>query len=676
MSDISIPGDSNQFRSRQTIQDLMEAERIPLQRMEETISTYNEQRSVWREVNRILTDLRESARGLFSFENPFNNRVAESSAESILTATATREANEEERQLTVVQTAGADRFLSQNLPLDFEVPSGNYAFQVGEEEYSFRFRGGRLRTFAETLNERLGDNLQASIVRNTSSSQVILIESLATGEENSLLFQETALEFGREAGIIEQSNTVDQDIQINENNIRPWTQPLDESSYSISNSTLTLETQSELKIPLSSPAPLNRNLVLEFEARVNTIPEDEYSAPSPPPGPDTPDAGSVTFEGITIQNASSEIQMPEWDPPEPPERVDDLSMVFLQSGSQTRGIDQLQDSGTFQTVQVELQDIFQGGTLNSINLRNRNTYRTLDIRNIRIYDPETRGDQRPVNALSTAQDAIVEMNGIEIVRDSNEIDDIIPGVTLNLRRASEEPVDLSIEPDRETIKDSIITFVGYYNQAMTKINILTRDDEAIVNEIDYMSNEEMESAMEQLGLMQGDITLNQLRSQLQRITMNSYPTRAGQEVTMLAQIGISTNASGGNTGGDINASRLRGYLEISEDQLDEALQSNLFAIKDLFGYDTDGDVLIDNGIAHQLDAHLQPYVQSGGIIATRIQGLESRTERENDDIEDYNRHLDRYEQRLRREFGRMEGTIQELEESSSGLENLNRNNNQ
>jgi flagellar capping protein FliD len=40
------------------------------------------------------------------------------------------------------------------------------------------------------------------------------------------------------------------------------------------------------------------------------------------------------------------------------------------------------------------------------------------------------------------------------VRDSNSIDDLIPGVTLSLQEASEKKIRLKVEPDRDAAKEA------------------------------------------------------------------------------------------------------------------------------------------------------------------------------------------------------------------------------
>jgi flagellar hook-associated protein 2 len=229
-----------------------------------------------------------------------------------------------------------------------------------------------------------------------------------------------------------------------------------------------------------------------------------------------------------------------------------------------------------------------------MELVNNNTHRDVSIKNIRIYDPEAKnGGLKPLNPVSTAADAIITMDGIEVKRPNNKIDDLIPGVTVTPRNVSDRPVDLGVEPDREAIKDSIISLVGNYNRLMAEVNVLTRNDDRIIQELSYLSPEEQEEYRKRLGIFSGDSTLSQFKNTLQRAAASPYPT--SDAPMLLSQIGIGADVrrSGASTGYD--ASRLRGYLEIDEKVLDTALESRIPQIRQLFGFDSDGDLLVDNG---------------------------------------------------------------------------------
>ena len=75
MAGLNIPGVSDPYGTNQTVEKLMQIERIPLTREQETLDGYKAQKDAWRDVNRLLSSLRDSTKTLYSFENPFNNFV-------------------------------------------------------------------------------------------------------------------------------------------------------------------------------------------------------------------------------------------------------------------------------------------------------------------------------------------------------------------------------------------------------------------------------------------------------------------------------------------------------------------------------------------------------------------------------------------------------------------------
>ncbi len=652
----SIPGVSSKYDSEETIEKLVEVESIPLARMEREKQTYKNQKRAWLSLNQRMTAVRETAGNLYGFQNPFNNRIAGSSDESILTATADRTAVEDEVSIQVKRVAGADRFISKSLPKDYKAPAGTYRFRVGEEEIRVNFRGGTLKELADVINSKAGDLLEASVVSDSKSTQVFLIESKKTGARNQLSFFDQAATFGDEAGIIERSLEASRSIQLKR----------------YPEETLTLNPVSEAKIPLSPPHTMKANMVLSLEVRVQRLPEEAYQEPTPPPGPAIPSVGGIDFEGIAVESARSRTVLPPWEPPEPLERVDDPKILFVQEGDSVTALPPLQDSEQFVSLQFEASQL--PPRIDSLIVRNRNTHRIVQIRNIRIYDKTARGDYRAVNPLSSAEDAVIVMNGIEITRESNEIDDLLPGVNITLHGSGDQPVTLSVARDLESIKEGLFNFIGYYNQLLMHVDILTRQDEGVLEAAVFLDDDEKEQAEEDLGLFRGNTTLMQLKSRLQRIMMDPHPTDGGQALSLLAQIGISTSGGQFQTSGVVDRTRLRGYLQIDEDKLEESVNRMGDWVKQLFGYDSDNDLAIDSGAAYQLDNYLKAYVGIGGIVSNRMAALDNSIARKDREIERYNEHLEDYEAALRNKFGAMEGALNNLEKSSQAIENLNRRN--
>jgi flagellar hook-associated protein 2 len=670
-SQISVPGISSsdgRIDTERVIGELMEVERLPLNRMEDSVERYETERRVWQDLGTSLEELRESARFLFGFQTPFNDRIASSSDESVLTATAVRSAEEQTAEIEVLSVATADRFHSEPLPLDYRVPAGRYVFRVGEERIAFTFSGGRLAAFAEEINDRGAGILRARVVRSTRDREVLSLESQITGTENSLVFEDASLDFALSAGIVETVSDSRRELSASPDLLQPWTRPVSAERVSIQDDIIVVEPGGEVALPVAPALSISPTIVLEGEIRL-TDAEESWSPSPPPPGPDVSPGEGVTLEDVTIQNAPSRAPLAEVEPEGPPPVVRDDQLLFAQEGSNVVPLPEISESEEFVPLRLSLSDYVD--SIRSLNIRNRNTYRTLELRNLEIYDTAARGDTRPVNAMDTAADAELLIDGVRVTRDSNTIEDAIPGVTLTLNNPGRLPVTLSVEPDREGAKEAVIGFVGQYNQIVRDINILTRNNESLINEVGYFTDEEREVARERLGMFQGESTLNQLRQSLQSIMMNPYETTAGRQLSLLAQAGISTNAAGANTGG-YTASRLRGYLEISEQDLDQALASNFRAMKELFGWDTDGDQVVDSGAAFEIERYVAPYVQIGGIVASRTQGIDSRIARTENDMDRMNDRLDRREQQLRTEFGQMQSAIDSMDESTRALDNLNR----
>jgi flagellar hook-associated protein 2 len=359
-----------------------------------------------------------------------------------------------------------------------------------------------------------------------------------------------------------------------------------------------------------------------------------------------------------------------------------LSLTF--SDGSSAKLPPITDSGAFVSRQYLLSDIAQGRTITSLNIENSNTHRNVSIGNVQIFDPtSTSGGLRPINAVSTARDAIVTMEGIEITRPTNNIDDLIPGVTLNVRGVSDRPVELNVRADVEGVKEAIISFVGNYNRLMAEINVLTAAAtrgmngerssyaDSIVDELTYLTADEATAMKSRLGAFSGDTTLNNLKNNLMRTVSAPYPTTLERELNMLAQIGSSTNA-GGNTG--YSPSRLRGYLEINERTLDAALETKIPAIRQLFANDTTGDLIADTGVAVNVDTLARPFTETGGIISLKTGTIDSRISQDERRVSTMERQLASKEAELRLQYARMEAAYAQMEQLSTSLDNFNQQN--
>jgi len=675
MSDLSIPGVGNsRYGTDKMIEGLMKLERAPRDKAAERVKALDEQKASWLGVNQRAASLRESARSLFSFRNPFNERIAKSANEDVLSATATREALEQTRMVSVERAAAADRFLSNELPKDYKVPAGTYSLSVGEKNLELRYGGGSLQDFAEALSRKGANLLRAQVVTVKPDTKSLVIESLKTGAANRLSFAGDAEKLALETGLVERAVSSRRDFDLGKP--LPWERPLDRSLVSSAAGGLSMAaggamgTAAEAKLALPSPLK-SAGMVLELRYRL--VPLAQAAEASPPAGPSIGPSGQASYEGITIQGAPSATGLPEWSPPPRPPRIEDRSMASLIGpDGGAIALPELQDGEGEQLLRIELAGYLP--ELAGLGFRVRDTTRRLELLGARVFDPAEAGGFRPLRPVSTAQDAAFSVDGIKATRPSNEVSDMVPGVTLNLKGPSEKPVKLTIEPDREAAQEAIIKLVGGYNRLMADINILTRTDESLIGELDYLSDEEVKTAKQRLGILQGDSTLNLLRSALQRTMAEPYETKDGNAMALAAQLGIATNARAPGAAGGYDKAKMRGYLEIDEDSLKKALVDHFEAAKQLFGNDTDGDLIVNSGLAYALDAALRPYVETGGILSLKTGTIDAQRAREKTSIETMDRQLAAKEAELRRKYGAMEGALQRMEGTAGSIDNFNKQN--
>ena len=648
MADISIPGvTTSKYKTDELIAGLMKVERVPRDRADSDLKSYKKQQDAWRQINQQVTTLRDAVKSLYSYDNPFGEKIAASTNERAITASVTKEALDQSFKVSVSQVATSDSFLSNPIDKNATVAKGNYTFAVGEQKVSFTWKGGSYTDFISALNRRANGLIRGSLVQTTSDTRALLIESLKTGANERLSFSDEALSFALNTGLIKKN---------------------DNTAISLSKDSVSVASLSNDIIDFSATARAKDGYVLEYTVTV-TDQDATDETKSPQNGPDMGKPGTVTYGGITINNAASETALSEAESQAAEGPITDSNVLSLRSTKGTAiPLPAISDTAGTVTETVSLSEY---GDVNAILVHNKNTNRHIQIDNIKIYDPKAAGDYIPVNPVSVAQDTIMKYEGIPITRHTNSIDDLLPGVTLDLHEPTDKIETIKIEPDTKTAKESIISFVADYNRVMAQINILTQTKPEIITEIQYFSEEEKKDAEEKLGMMQGDSTLNTLKNSMQQITSNRYQTDENNSMTILAQMGISTKAT---AGGGIDTSRLRGYLEIDEKKLDDALANHIEDAKNLFGYDSDEDMIIDTGVAKALDAKLTPYVQTGGIFNTRISGLGDKIDTTEKKIATLDTQLEDKEADLKSKYGQMEGTLNKLQSQSDSISNFTKKN--
>ncbi len=146
-----------------------------------------------------------------------------------------------------------------------------------------------------------------------------------------------------------------------------------------------------------------------------------------------------------------------------------------------------------------------------------------------------------------ADDAIVVVDGITVTRETNTIDEVVPGVTFTaVGNNAGVPATISITQDTAAISEKMQAFVDAYNAVKTLTDELTEFD----------SDEGIGA------LLTGDSTVRTLMSQLRRFMTRSVAEVESTSIRALVDIGISTNQNAGF------------QLEFSKSEFEAAISSN------------------------------------------------------------------------------------------------------
>ena len=679
MAGLNIPGVSDKYKTNDLVEALMKQERLPLEREEKARDEYKLQQEAWRSINQNMSSLRDSSRSLYSYDNPFNSKLGISSDEQAITAEPSRNASFDSFKIDVIHPASADRFLSKEIDKDYKVPEGNYIFKSGDKSVNLKWKGGSVKSFVESLNKRSKDVIKASVVGVSVGKQALMIEGLQTGEANKLIFEEDALTFTQDVGMIQRVKPESTNLATakdiknapTEDTIKDQVgmPQLSTDNIRFEDTTIIVPPRSSFQIKIPVEVAADPNQRIEFSVLENQVEDITKELNDVARSPELPQPGGITFQGIRVENLPSDTTLS--DIPKTPVEIlrpiydENIVSLKLKNGTElpiSNATGTKNEDGS-KKISIQVSDY---PDIDSIIVRNKNTGKELTLSAIEAFNKNSDLGYEPINPASEAADAKIKYEGITITRPTNDIDDVVPDVTLHVKNKTERTATIDIKPDTETAKEYLITFVGTYNQVMAEMNILTQNKAELINELGYLSDDEVAQYKEWLGIFEGDFTLLNGKSAMQNIIASPYNVENNDGISMLSQIGISTNA---DSYSGYSPSKLRGYLEINEKKLDEALENNLNEIKNIFGYDTDGDLIIDNGIAYSLDKRLQGYVQSGGIFSNKIAGLKTRIDNSERKIERLEEKLEAKEAQLKLKYTQMESTLNSLESQSNSINN-------
>ncbi|HPO49841.1 MAG TPA: flagellar filament capping protein FliD, partial [Spirochaetota bacterium] len=513
------------------------------------------------------------------------------------------------------------------------------------------------------------DALKANITNDTSNTRILILESAKTGKENAITFgNDKTKEVFQKMNFFEEIISYDKRFNIDKKNLFDLSENKKNINLSEDNA-LTLSQEQTLKYNLPEKIIYKPGLVMEINLRVETLdPEQIREEENPTPtGPDFGRTGDTEIFSIKLEGEKQMIDIPDFvkkeEVREEKKEVLDDRYLEIVTNKRTIKLDELDASATEKTLSFKMKDIIlPDETIDAIVFKNNNTYKKARLSNLRFYDEDSKSGVKYKRELSKAEDALLYLDGLRIERSNNSIDDLVKGVTLNIYDATTKKEKLRVDRDYEKIVNTIIDFIKDYNEIVTMVK-----DKSKVQIND-------QGEVEDRGVFSGDYGLSSLASKLRTIMMNPYATQYGQELSLLSQIGVSTNASE-SRGMDTDKIFSGGVLEINEDKFIEKMEKFPEGVKQLFGYDSNGDMVADTGIGFEVETLLKLYTTKGdGFFDGKVRTIDAKIKDKDKQIASYQDKMRNEEKKLRQEFYKMEKAAQELQENQNKFKNFEKQN--
>jgi flagellar hook-associated protein 2 len=246
-----------------------------------------------------------------------------------------------------------------------------------------------------------------------------------------------------------------------------------------------------------------------------------------------------------------------------------------------------------------------------------------------VYDPDNLITN--LTEIDPAQDARVLVEGFAVEATSNTVSGAIDGLDIVLlaQNAPGDETDVTVGFDRDGARSSIEALVDSYNSLVDAVDSLTSFDP------------ETETA----GPLLGDATVRNLTSQLRRELGVSVSGLQGPFASLI-DLGVTAE--------------LDGKLSIDGAKLDGAFDQDFDAIGNLF-------TAPESGVAARLDALVDPYLSTGGLLDTRTDGLNLSIEDIGDRRQSLDERLAAVETRLFDQFNALDSLLAQLQSTSNFL---------
>ena len=240
------------------------------------------------------------------------------------------------------------------------------------------------------------------------------------------------------------------------------------------------------------------------------------------------------------------------------------------------------------------------------------------------------GGASAMTLAQAAGDAVLNVDGIAVTRGSNSINDIVPGVVIDLVLAAPgKSVTIGAQPQTDALKTTIKDFISVYNEMRDSI----------------------QSARTSIG---SDVTLRQFERSFAQMTTKALTNHA--EFSTFQSIGISTGRDG--------------KLTLDESKLNTVLESDGAAVVALFAppRETEADVTDNPGIYKILSDLNDAMLGDNGVVTAMTDRLTAQAEAIEKVRQAVEERETRYSERLEKQFGGMEAKMASIKATQAYME--------
>ncbi|SOC29145.1 flagellar filament capping protein FliD [Thalassospira xiamenensis] len=317
------------------------------------------------------------------------------------------------------------------------------------------------------------------------------------------------------------------------------------------------------------------------------------------------------------------------------------------------------------------------------------------------------------NELVAADQAIFSVDGVEVTRSSNTVDDVIDGVTLYLyaEEAGTE-ITLEIDEDASSVYDAIEAFVTAYNELRSFVitnqayeagegasedavlfgdSLLSSVVSSVYDALSFTDDSDTYASLSSIGItfdesnylvIDSETLEDALVSNFDEVAdLFSLSTDTGSDNLLVSEadgtytgtftIDIAVDADGNITSASVGGDS--SLFTISGNNIIGAQGSVYEGVELYFGGDSSEsvDVTISSGLANEMVNALDKYTNSSdGLISARIDRLEEQTSDLEDEIDEVTTAAEAYAEDLTERYSALETKMYQLQLLREQLEAL------